>query len=128
MRTTPPCRNEGMVPLGKKRTVESYLPLTPALFHVLLALADGDKHGYAILKDVSLRTGGEVRLSTGTLYGIIKRLLNHGMIQESRLRPAAKDDDERRIYYHLSALGQEVAVAEAERHEKIVALARLKKV
>ena len=108
--------------------LESYLPLTPALFHVLLALADGDKHGYAILKDVALRTGGEVRLSTGTLYGIIKRLLQDGMIEESRRRPAAEHDDERRIYYHLTALGQEVAAAEAVRLEKVVALARLKRV
>ena len=110
------------------RELENYLPLTPALFHVLLALADGDKHGYAILKDVSFRTGGDVRLSTGTLYGIIKRLLNEGMIQESKQRPAAERDDERRIYYRLTLLGQRVAAAEAERHEKIVALARLKKV
>lgn len=110
------------------KEAESRLPLTPALFHVLLALADGDKHGYAILKDVALRTQGEVRLSTGTLYGIIKRLLSDGMIQESRRRPAAERDDERRIYYHLTPLGLQAAAAEAERHEKIVALARLKKV
>ena len=110
------------------REVETRLPLTPALFHVLLALADGDKHGYAILKDVELRTGGDVRLSTGTLYGIVKRLLAEGMIEESRRRPAAERDDERRIYYHLTPLGLQVAAAEAERHEKIVALARLKKV
>src|SRR5271165_4685126 len=110
-----------------KKATDSFLPLTPALFHVLLALADGDKHGYAILKDVSLRTGGEVRLSTGTLYGILKRLLQDGMIEESRRRPAAQTDDERRIYYHLTPLGQRVAAAEAERHEKVVALARLKK-
>jgi DNA-binding PadR family transcriptional regulator len=107
--------------------IDSYLPLTPALFHVLLALADGDKHGYAILKDVSLRTGDSVRLSTGTLYGIIKRLLNDGMIEQSKRRPSA-DDDERRIYYRLTSLGERVAMAEAERHEKIVALARLKNV
>jgi DNA-binding PadR family transcriptional regulator len=113
--------------MSSNREIESYLPLTPALFHVLLALADGDKHGYAILKDVSLRTGGEVRLSTGTLYGIIKRLLQDGMIEESRRRPAAQDD-ERRIYYHLTPFGHRVAAAEAERHEKVVALARLKKV
>jgi DNA-binding PadR family transcriptional regulator len=108
--------------------IESYLPLTPALFHVLLALADGDKHGYAILKDVSLRTGDSVRLSTGTLYGIIKRLLHDGMIEESKRRPAQDRDDERRIYYRLTSLGERVAMAEAERHEKIVALARLKNV
>jgi len=114
--------------MNPDQRIESHLPLTPALFHVLLALADGDKHGYAILKDVSLRTGGEVRLSTGTLYGIIKRLLSDGMIEGSRQRPAAEHDDQRRIYYHLTPLGQAVAAAEAERHEKIVALARLKKV
>jgi DNA-binding PadR family transcriptional regulator len=114
--------------MSSTQRIESYLPLTPALFHVLLALSDGDKHGYAILKDVSFRTGDEVRLSTGTLYGIIKRLLNEGLIEESRRRPAAEHDDERRIYYRLTTLGQRVAAAEAERHEKIVALARLKKV
>jgi DNA-binding PadR family transcriptional regulator len=108
--------------------IASYLPLTPALFHVLLALADGDKHGYAILKDVSLRTGDSVRLSTGTLYGIIKRLLTEGMIEESKGRPADGRDDERRIYYRLTSLGEKVAMAEAERHEKIVALARSKNV
>jgi DNA-binding PadR family transcriptional regulator len=118
---------EGASVMSSNREIESYLPLTPALFHVLLALADGDKHGYAILKDVSLRTGGDVRLSTGTLYGIIKRLLQDGMIEESRRRPPAQDD-ERRIYYHLTPLGQRVAAAEAERHEKVLALARLKKV
>jgi DNA-binding PadR family transcriptional regulator len=114
--------------MNANREVDSHLPLTPALFHVLLALADGDKHGYAILKDVALRTTGEVRLSTGTLYGIIKRLLNDGMIQESGQRPAAARDDQRRIYYRLTPLGLQVAAAEAERHEKVVALARLKRV
>jgi DNA-binding PadR family transcriptional regulator len=114
--------------MSSNREIESYLPLTPALFHVLLALADGDKHGYAILKEVSLLTGGEVRLSTGTLYGILKRLLQDGMIHESRRRPAAQTDDERRIYYRLTPFGQRVTAAEAERHEKVVALARLKKV
>ncbi|HEY1924402.1 MAG TPA: PadR family transcriptional regulator [Candidatus Acidoferrum sp.] len=99
-------------------------PLTPAMFHVLLALAGDDLHGYAILKDVELRTGGEVKLSTGTLYGIIKRLLNDGLIAERRERPSAANDDERRRYYRLSAAGREVAAAEAERLEKVVALAR----
>jgi DNA-binding PadR family transcriptional regulator len=114
--------------MNPDREIQSHLPLTPALFHVLLALADGDKHGYAILKDVSFRTDDAVRLSTGTLYGIIKRLLNDGMIEESRRRPPTEHDDERRIYYHLTPLGREVAAAEAKRHEKLVALARLKKV
>ncbi len=99
-------------------------PLTPAMFHVLLALAGDDLHGYAILKEVALRTGGEVQLSTGTLYGIIKRLLNDGLIVERRERPAARNDDERRRYYRLTPQGRDVAAAEAERLEKVVALAR----
>jgi DNA-binding PadR family transcriptional regulator len=103
---------------------EPFLPLTPALFHVLLALAEEDRHGYAILKEVELRTRGEVRLSTGTLYGIIKRLLSDGLILELRQRPAASEDDERRRYYRLTPLGRAVAEAEAERLEKVVALAR----
>ena len=103
---------------------ESNVPLTSAMFHVLLALAGDFLHGYAILKDVELRTNGEVKLSTGTLYGIIKRLLNDGLIAERRERPAAIHDDERRRYYRLTAKGREVAGAEAERLEKVVALAR----
>ena len=99
-------------------------PLTPAMFYVLLALAGDDLHGYAILKDVEMRTDGEVKLSTGTLYGIIKRLLNDGLIIERRERPSAANDDERRRYYRLTSKGREVASAEAERLEKVVALAR----
>ena len=103
--------------------VETQPPLTPAMFHVLLALAGEDLHGYAILKEVELRTGGKVRLSTGTLYGIIKRLLSDGLISELRQRPAAHDD-ERRRYYRLTPQGRELAAAEAARLEKVVALAR----
>jgi DNA-binding PadR family transcriptional regulator len=99
-------------------------PLTPAMFYVLLALAGEDLHGYAILKDVAVRTSGEVQLSTGTLYGIIKRLLNDGLIVELRGRPAPADDDERRRYYRLTAKGREIASAEAQRLAKMVELAR----
>jgi DNA-binding PadR family transcriptional regulator len=102
---------------------EPSAPLTPAMFHVLLALAGDDLHGYAILKEVETRTDGEVKLSTGTLYGIIKRLLNEGLIVERRERPSTHDD-ERRRYYRLTSQGREVAAAEAERLEKVVALAR----
>ena len=102
-----------------------YLPLTPAVFHVLVALADGDKHGYAILKEVEERTQGKVRLSSGTLYAIIKRLLNDGLIQELDERPA--EDDERRRYYRLTTFGRQVAVAEAERMEDILIAARSKR-
>lgn len=101
-------------------------PLTPAMFNVLLALADGDKHGYAVLKEVAEQTGGEVQLSTGTLYGIIKRLLSDGLIVEVRRRPAIENDDQRRRYYHLTTSGREVALAEAERMEKLVTRARNK--
>ena len=106
---------------------EGSLPLTEAMFHVLLSLADGDKHGYAILKEVEEQTGGEVRLSTGTLYGIIKRLLADGLIVESRRRPAAGEDDQRRRYYRLTDEGRQVAIAEAERMQKVLARARSKR-
>jgi DNA-binding PadR family transcriptional regulator len=109
-----------------RRDPASYLPLTPALFHVLVALADGDKHGYAILKDVADRTAGEVRLSTGTLYGIIKRLLADGLIVESASRPAPARDDERRRYYRLTVFGRQVAHAEAGRLERMLDLVRAK--
>jgi DNA-binding PadR family transcriptional regulator len=106
---------------------ESRAPLTAAMFHVLLSLADGDKHGYAILKEVEAQTGGEVRLSTGTLYGLIKRLLADGLVVESRHRPAAAEDDQRRRYYRLTESGREVAIAEAVRMEKLLARARSKR-
>ena len=100
-------------------------PLTPAMFNVLLALAGEDLHGYAILKEVAEQTAGEVQLSTGTLYGIIKRLLAEGLIVEALRRPV-KNDDARRRYYHLTDAGREIAVAEARRMEKLVARARTK--
>jgi DNA-binding PadR family transcriptional regulator len=108
----------------KSSAAEPNAPLTPAMFHVLLALAGEDLHGYAILKEVAMRTGGEVQLSTGTLYGIIKRLLNDGLIAELRERPAAAHDDERRRYYRLTTKGRDVAATEAQRMAKVVELAR----
>ena len=95
-------------------------PLTPALFHVLLSLADGEKHGYAILKEVAARTDEKVVLSTGTLYGIIKRLLNEGLVREQRAA------DPRRRSYELTPFGREVAKAEAARLEQTLAIARKK--
>ena len=97
-------------------------PLTPALFHVLLSLADGEKHGYAILKEVAARTGDKVVLSTGTLYGIIKRLLADGLIRESAL-----GSTERRRAYRLTPSGRKVALAEAERLRDLVVSAQAKK-
>ena len=106
-----------------KRDPQALLPLTPAMFYVLVALADGQTHGYAILKDVEELTGGSVRLSTGTLYGIIKRLLGDGLIRESGL--SAKGDERRRSY-ELTAFGRDVARAEAARLEQTLAIARRK--
>jgi DNA-binding PadR family transcriptional regulator len=97
-------------------------PLTSPLFHVLLSLADDDRHGYAIMKDVEDRTDGAVRLSTGTLYGIIKRLLADGWIVEARGRRS--DDDERRRYYRLTPEGREAALAETARLERALTHAR----
>jgi DNA-binding PadR family transcriptional regulator len=104
-----------------RRDPAPFLPLTPSAFHVLLALADGPKHGYLILKDVEERTGGEVRLSTGTLYGLVGRFLQDELIVE--VAPAA-GDDERRRPYRLTALGRDVAGAEAQRLERLVSAAR----
>ena len=100
------------------------LPLTAPLFHVLVSLADEDRHGYAIIKDVDDRTNGDVRLSTGTLYGIIKRLLADGWIAEARTRRAAADDDERRRYYRLTVAGRAAALAETARLERAAAQGR----
>jgi DNA-binding PadR family transcriptional regulator len=110
------------------RDPDALLPLTPVMFHVLLSLSDADRHGYAILKEVSERTGGSVALSTGTLYGLIKRALAEGLIVESRRRPRADEDDERRRYYRLTEFGSKVVTAEARRLEQLVASAWDKRV
>ena len=107
-----------------RRDPNVHLPLTPAMFHVMAALSDGDQHGYAIIKDVAGRTSGAVTLSTGTLYGIIKRLLGEGLIVELRRRPAVEHDDQRRRYYRLTDEGRRLAIAETERLEKLLARAR----
>ena len=95
----------------------SLLPLSPQVFHILLALWQGDQHGYAVMQDVDARTGGKIRLSPGTLYGSIKRMLEQGVIVElsDRERPRAADDDQRRRYYRLTPFGRKVARAEAAR-------------
>ena len=97
------------------------------MFNVLLALADGDKHGYAMLKEVGEQTNGAVQLSTGTLYGIIKRLLTEGLIAEVRNRPGTVNEDQRRRYYRLTTAGREVAVTETRRMESLIARARSKR-
>ena len=104
--------------------IDAFLPLPPATFHILLALADEDRHGYAIIQDVEARTDGELRLSAGTLYRSIQRMLEQGLIVEPRERPARDDDDERRRYYRITELGTAVAKAEARRLTQLVRLAR----
>lgn len=106
---------------------EKFLPLTPAVFHLLLALADGERHGYAIMQEVAESTNGQVKMGPGTLYGTIKRLLEVQFIEESDERPDPKLDDERRRYYRLTGLGERVVRAEAGRYADLVALARGKK-
>jgi DNA-binding PadR family transcriptional regulator len=102
----------------------SLLPLPPATFHILLALAEGDRHGYAIMEQVRDRTHGEVRLSPGTLYRSIQRMLEQGLVEETRDRPAPEEDDERRRYYRLTPFGEAAARAEARRLAGLVRLAR----
>ena len=103
------------------------LPLTPAVLHILLALADGERHGYGIMREVEGWTGGEVRLGPGTLYGAIKRMLADGLVEESGERPDPKMDDQRRRYYRITELGRRVAGAETGRLEGLVGTARRKK-
>ena len=107
--------------------VQAFLPLTPPTLHTLVALADGDKHGYAIIKEVARRTEGTDRLSAGTLYAIIRRAEDDGLIVETDERPDIALDDERRRYYRLTPLGRRVAAAEIGRLESIVEMARAKK-
>lgn len=109
------------------RQVDHFLPLTTPMLHTLLAVADGEKHGYAIIKEISRRTGDSVRLGAGTLYALVKRALADGLIVESDDRPDPSLDDERRRYYRLTALGRAVVEAEVSRLEAIVGMARAKK-
>ncbi|MCX6921915.1 MAG: PadR family transcriptional regulator [Verrucomicrobia bacterium] len=102
-------------------------PLTAAVFHVLLALADGERHGYAIMQDVAENTSGQIRMGPGTLYGTIKRLLEARMIEESDERPDPDLDDERRRYYRLTAFGQRAVRAEARRYAEMAEVARRKR-
>lgn len=110
------------------RQPSSFLPLTPAEFHILLALAPGELHGYGIMQEVARRTRGEVQLVAGTLYGSIKRMVSSGLIEECEERGASESDDDRRRYYQMTELGRRVAAAEAERLEGLVRTARASKI
>jgi DNA-binding PadR family transcriptional regulator len=103
---------------------ESLLPLRPSVFHILLALCDGDLHGYGIMQEVAEHSGGQIKLGPGTLYGAIKRLLSDRLIVEADERPDPHLDDERRRYYRLTDLGQQVLKAEARRISRMVSVAQ----
>lgn len=103
---------------------DTFLPLPSATFHILMAVAEEDRHGYAIIQDVAARTGGELKLSAGTLYRSVQRMLEQGLVIETEERPAPEFDDERRRYYRITPLGAAVAKAEATRMAKMVKWAR----
>ena len=103
---------------------DSFLPLPTPVFHILVAVADRERHGYAIMQDVEARTGGKLRMSPGTLYGSIKRMLEDGLIEELDERPAPEHDDTRRRYYRITAFGRRVAVAESARLSRLLSQAR----
>ena len=106
---------------------ESQLPLSPAVFHILLALVDGERHGYGIMQEVKLRTEGQMQLGPGTLYGAIKRLLKKGLIEEIGEKPDPQLNEERRRYYKLTDFGMRVLRLETRRLNEMVHQARLKK-
>ena len=105
----------------QRSQAEQFLPLTANVFYILLALADGEKHGYGIILDIRDRTGGEVTIGTGTLYTAIKRLMIQGLIEETG---RVDDEDPRRRYYRLASLGRHVARAQAREFEQLTTLAR----
>jgi DNA-binding PadR family transcriptional regulator len=102
---------------------EGLTPLSPAVFHILLSLGEGERHGYALKREIAQRTGGRLKLGPGVLYGSINRMLEVGLIEESDERPDAHLDDERRRYYRITPYGRKVAQAEAARMRELVQLA-----
>ena len=105
-------------------SVDDLLPLLPATFHILMAVSDEDRHGYAIIQEIAARTDGAIKMSAGTLYRSIQRMVEQGLIVEVEERPALDEDDERRRYYRITKFGIDVAKAEARRLTQLVKLAR----
>jgi DNA-binding PadR family transcriptional regulator len=112
--------------VSRDEDVAALLPLPETTFHVLVALADGERHGYAILQDVEERTGGAVQLSAGTLYRAVHRMLEQGLVGETHAPADADRDDERRRYYRITPLGEAVVRAESRRLAALLDLARAK--
>jgi len=108
-------------------TTTSTPPLTPAVFHILLALSSGERHGYGIMKQVEADSQGKVTMGPGTLYGSLKRMLDAGLVRESDKRVDPEMDDQRRIYYRIADLGVKVLAEELERYKSIVILAHERK-
>src|SRR5512138_4005915 len=108
-------------------SANSNLPLTPAVFHILLALSIGERHGYGIMKQVEADSQGKVTMGPGTLYGSLKRMLDAGLVKESEKRVDPELDDERRIYYQLTGVGAQALAAELERYQRIVTVAQERK-
>ena len=108
-------------------TTNSTPPLTPAVFHILLALSSGERHGYGIMKQVEADSQGKVTMGAGTLYGSLKRMLDAGLVKESDKRVDPEMDDERRIYYQITGVGAQALAAELERYKRIVTLAQERK-
>jgi DNA-binding PadR family transcriptional regulator len=111
-----------------REDIQSLLPLTPTVFHMLLALADGEKHGYGIMQAVEEETKGQMKIRTGSLYGSIQRMTEAGLIEETDERPDPALDDERRRYYGLTDLGRRVLSAEAARIAQAMAVLRRKRI
>ena len=112
---------------SNQTTPESFLPLSPPVFHILMALVDEERHGYGIMQEVSALTHDTLRMGPGTLYGSIKRMIGNGLVEESEERPDPEMDDDRRRYYRLTSFGRQVATAEAHRLANLVHQAELRK-
>ena len=107
--------------------LQNYLPLTKAVFHILLVLADGERHGYGIMQEIAVLTDGKFQILPGTLYTSIQRMVTDGLIEESDTRPDPAFDDERRRYYRITDLGRQIATAEVQRLQSLIALAQSKR-
>ena len=111
---------------SKELSLPDLLPLSPAIFHILLSLGEGERHGYALKREIAQRTGGKLKLGPGVLYGSINKMLELGLIEESEDRPDPHLDDERRRYYRITFYGRKVAQAEAARMHELVRLAAVR--